>query len=279
MKDATKPLPAHGTYARAKGRRSAGIKPCRCTPCQNAVYRYDKQRLVDKAAGRERTIPAGPTARIVESLAAAGMTLGDIAAAAPCSTASIHNLRQPGARVTVGLAKRIAAVRARASATKQVPAFGATRRIRAAMAVGHTQNGFAAETGLSEHFIGELVNGRVSSIIAENHDLIDEAYQKLRRLPAPVGKWATRTRRRAAAAGWPTPEQWDDRIDDPDADPASWVRTDERRTSEEIAAEADEIKRTWDVSWDLIAERLGVKRNTLEKARERVAARAKAGAL
>lgn len=269
---ATKPLPPHGTYARANGRFYADIPPCECPPCREVGFRYEKQRRIDKAAGRDRTIPAARTARDVEYLASVGMTYLDIATAAQCSKSSIYNWRKPGARINARLANRIAAIRASYSANKPVAAFGAIRRVRAAVAAGHPQAAFAAASGLSVSYVCELASGRPSTVLAGTWNRVNKAYQELIAGPAPEGIGATRSRRRAAAAGWPTPEQWDDRIDDLEANPAAWARgISDGHTAEELVADANEIRRTWgDVGWDLIAERLGVPRNNLDKARERV---------
>lgn len=267
-------LPPHGTYARANGRFYAGIKPYPCTPCRDAEFRYDKQRRIDKEAGRERTMPADQTRADVELLAAAGMTYLDIAAAARCTKSTIQNLRRPGARVTARTAARIAGVRAAHSAMKTMPSLGAVRRIQAALGAGHPQSVFAAEAGLGVQYVSEMVNGRVPTIRADTHARIDAAYRTLIANPAPAGKGASRARNRARAAGWPTPEQWEDRIDDPDADPTAWVRTGKPRCAEELVEDAEFIARTTGViDVKLIAERIGVRRNTLQKARERASAR------
>lgn len=63
-------------------------------------------------------------------------------------------------------------------------------------------------------------------------------------------------------------------IDDPAAVPTSARRT---WRSEDLVADAEEIRRTTGIGWSLVAERLGVHRNTLDKARERVAARRRKG--
>lgn len=270
---ATKPLPPHGTYGRANGRFYAGIGPCGCPPCRYAEYQYDKQLRVDKEAGRERTIDAAETASDVEYLAAAGMTYLDIAAAASCSKSSIYNLRRPGATITASLAERIAAVRYTRSGTAIMPALGATRRVRAVYTMGHTATTFAARSGLGLPYVSELLNGRIDTVRAETHDRIDTAYRTLINAVARPGKGATRARRRAQAEGWAPPLAWDN-IDDPDEQPTGWQRSDQH-CLDDLAEDAEFIVRTTGVSFKKAADRMGVHRHTLEKARERVAARAK----
>lgn len=263
---ATKPLPPHGTYARANGRFYADIPPCGCPPCRDAEYRYDKQRRIDIAAGHDRVADAGQAATDVEHLAAAGMTYVDIARAARCAKATITNLRQPGARVTAQVAARIAAVRAEHSDAKPVPALGA----------GHSQAVFAAAARLSVQYVSELANERIATVRADTHSRVAEAYETLLALPVPTGKAADRARRRARLRGWPPPEQWDGEIDNPDADPAMWTRHDTACRSVDLVEDAEFIIRTTGIDLDLVVDRLGVSRNRLDKARERVRAQARA---
>lgn len=269
----TKPLPPHGTYGRANGRFYANIGPCGCPSCRNAEYQYDKQLRIDKAAGRDRTIDAADTAADVEYLAAAGMTYLDIAAAASCSKSSIYNLRKPGATITASLAARIAAVRYARSGMAIMPAVGATRRVRAVHTMGHTATAFATRSGLGLPYISELLNGHINTVRAETHDRIDATYRALINAVARPSKGATRARRRAQTEGWPPPLAWDN-IDDPAEQPTGWQRSDER-CGADLVEDAEFIVRTTGVSFALAAERLGVHRNTLERARERSAARAK----
>lgn len=223
--------------------------------------------------------PHGTAAATIQHYIDCGMTVQDIARASGCHPNTIQRARKPDMPVSARTIARVAAIRASLSPLAQVPAFGATRRVRAAIAIGHTETAFALEARLGLPYVSELAAGVRPVILASTHDRIDTAYRSLIARCAPEGRGASRARNRARAAKWPTPEQWDDAIDDPDADPASWIRRgDDARTAEELVADAEEIKRTWDVGWDLIAERLGVRRNTLEKARERVRARERAAA-
>lgn len=223
-----------------------------------------------------KPLPPHSTAATIQHLINCGMTMHDIARKSGCHYNTIRNAHKPGWPVTPLTATRIAAVRASISPTLLMPALGATRRIQAAAAMGHTEAAFAAQARLKAPYISELGAGLRPLIFASTHDRIDAAYRVLLTLPAPAGRGASRAKNRARAAGWPTPEQWDGEIDNPDADPTAWMRNDNgRRTSEELAAEAEEIRRTCGIDWDLVAERLDVSRNTLNRARERVAARAR----
>lgn len=86
--------------------------------------------------------------------------------------------------------------------------------------------------------------------------------------PEEAGHARTLARRRR----WAQAGAWGDGIDDPGSAPMPWYGV---RRSEDLVADAEEIRRTCGVGWNLVAERLGVSRNALDKARERVAARAK----
>lgn len=276
---AAKPLPPHGTYARANGRFYAGIPQCDCEPCRKALFRYEKQRRIDIAAGRERIIDGRQAALDLAELVRRGMTHLDIAAAADCGKSTLYNLRRPGARVTARVADRLAQIRAELSATTSMPAFGAVRRARAAVAAGHTERAIAAASGLCYQYISQLVNGHVDTIRAENHARVATALQALLDGPAPTGIGAARARNRAAREGWAGPEMWDGAFDDPGADPTAWARDEHApRRAEDIVADAEELHTEHGLSWEAAAAQVGVPVNTLHTYRVRVQKRAAATA-
>lgn len=217
-------------------------------------------------------LPARDTAATIQHLINCGMTMEGIARAAGCHSNTVSNARKAGARVTIETADRIAAVRATISPNALVPAFGATRRIRAAAAEGHTEVAFAKQARLKLPYISELTTGSRSLIFASTHERVDIAYRTLLAGPAPTGRGASRARNRARAAGWPTPEQWDGEIDNPDADPQAWMRNDTSRNFEDLAEDSEFIIRTTGASLAQAAARLGVSRDTLWKARKELAA-------
>lgn len=220
--------------------------------------------------------PTRTTAETVQFLIDCGMTMQDIARDSGCHHNTVRNVRNPDAPVAARTAKRIAAVRARMSSATVVPAFGATRRIRAAAAIGHTETAFAAQADLKLAYVSELAAALRPYITALTHDRIDNAYQALLTLPAPVGRGASRARNRARAAGWPTPDQWDNEIDNPDANPQTWLRSDNTRIAEDVIEDAEFIMHTTGANVKAVALRLGVARSTLQLMLSQ--AHAKAGA-
>lgn len=103
---------------------------------------------------------------------------------------------------------------------------------------------------------------------------IRSVYEELSATPGPSARVASLAVRR----GWAPPLAWEDvDIDDPRAEPLPW-RGRTQRSADELVEDAEFIIRTTNANLNAAAARLGVHRNTLDKARERVAARAKAGA-
>lgn len=275
---ATRPLPDHGTAARAKGRFYAGIKGCDCEPCKTALYRADKARRLDNQRGLSRTITPDATAAAIERLAAAGMTYKDIAKAANCSEASIHAVRHAVRPITANLANRIQAVRPATSPASMVPSLGAVRRIRALIAIGHAEAAIAKAADISVALTSEITGDRLDRVRAGIHDRIDAAYQQLRTRTPATSRGASRNRNRAVRAGWPTPDQWDGEIDNPDADPGQWIRSvaDDRVDVAVLVENAEWLSAEHGLSWDQVADRLKVRRDTLHTYRGRIRERAAA---
>ena len=71
MTTETKPLPEHGTNARAKGRPATGVPRCPCLPCRAAARAYEKRRRVLNATGRTLRVPVEPVAAHLDTLFAA----------------------------------------------------------------------------------------------------------------------------------------------------------------------------------------------------------------
>lgn len=266
---AVKPLPPHGSTARANGRADKGRPPCHCAPCRKANRRYQKALDYDHHNGLRRTCDAAKTAAEIRHLINCGMTKADIAAAADCNVNSIRHALIPGVTVNVRLAESIAGIRVTISPTKAIPAFGARRRVQAAAALGHTEAAFAAQAGLAQSYINELARGRKRNIFAGTFDRIDAAYRALLAGPVPTGRGAAKARNRARAQGWPTPDQWDGHIDDADADPLAWARP-ARQSIEDLVADAEELYEKHGLSWEAAAAQLGLRTNTLHQYRTRV---------
>jgi hypothetical protein len=169
--------------------------------------------------GRQLTVPAGPAVQHVRDLIDNGAEQQLVAAAASCDRWTIFDLyagnltrirRTTEVRV---LAVRLADVLGRRRA---VPACGATRRVRALMAMGHSTATIATASGVSECFLRKLARGDLATVRAETAGRVSSAYRPL------VGTAGSSTvaQARARREGWAGPLHWDDAaIDDPDGYP------------------------------------------------------------
>lgn len=214
MTTAPKPLPPHGTYARANG--CPGYRPpCHCEPCTTTRRAKKKQERVNRQLGR--TAHCDPTAAR-QRLDELRQTMGwnDIAKAVDTSAAhlrEIANGRVPRIKKTTH--SKIMAVRPTPTGGLYVDATGTIRRLRALQAIGHSLDTLAAACGTHKSRIQPLVQGRprLRQKVAER---VKHAYETLARQPGT----SARPRNRAAAEGWAPPGAWDDdTIDDPAALP------------------------------------------------------------
>jgi hypothetical protein len=243
-----------------------------------------------KAYGRwNRTATdAQPVRDHIANLAEAGIGWMRAAELAGLPTATVSywlygSHGQPPAKdVTVDLAAKMLAVRPtldNAADGARIEATGTRRRLQALVSNGWPMKHLARLLGISGSNSPRLI--RQTMIEAATARAVRDLFAKLWDVKPEDGgvraDIAERARKSSAAKGWMPPQAWTC-IDDPGEVPTDWRRTGERRGSEELVADAEEIRRTCGIGWTLVAERLGVKRNTLDKARERVAAdRAKAG--
>lgn len=219
MTTATKTLPEHGTPSRARGRYHHSVPRCTCNPCRTAENRYNKQRRYLTATGQSLTTDATPAAEHLRTLFAADAGWEQLAAAIPCSKATISKLIN-GQQQTIrrSLADRIHQICAEDVVHERLtePALGSIRRVRALMALGHTCKQIREISGLDRTTICELVHGRTQSILITTADRIRGTYRQL----AVVAGSSVRNINRAVREGWGTPAAWDDEaIDDPEGTP------------------------------------------------------------
>ena len=219
MTTATKPLAAHGTTARAKGRPTGGVPGCPCRPCRKAENAYDKRRRFLNATGRELTLPVEPVAQHLDSLFAAGAGWIQLAAACRMSTSNVSKIRRRQ-QVTVSrsVAQRILAVKPGMALPPRrlVPAIGSVRRVHALMALGHPMKNITAAAGLDHTLVSDLINDRVATVTASTAAGIRTAYSAL---SAQSGV-NVRALLRAERNQWAPPAAWDEgALDNPDAHP------------------------------------------------------------
>lgn len=270
-------LPPHGSTARGVGRPAAGIKGCSCRKCLDARNTYKKRRNYLVATGRSLTVDAAPAAAHLRTLLDAGVGWARIAAATSMSTSSVYALVE-GTQKRVRRARfdQIMALQPTPAPKTSTGSLGTVRRVQALIAAGHPIASIATAAGLDIGMVGDIAAGKLASVRHETAAKVSTAYDQL----APVPGASVRSTNRGRREGWPTPAEWAGDIDDPDVDPATWARNDNgSRAADALVEDADYIMRTTGVNVELAAERLGVHRNTLEKARERTAARRRAAAL
>lgn len=216
------PLAPHGTTARAIGRPGQGIPGCPCPPCRAAKSKDNKRRALLNATGRAARIPAGAVADHVRQLLAAGMGWPGIAKAAGSSTCTLHRLLAGQELIRRSVAMRILAVHPQPAGGRYLSLIGTRRRIHALIAIGYTVKAIADTADVDPSVLNDILHGHIPNIRGVTADRIAAAYRQLSTHP-PTGlrkSAVTRSRRRAAAEGWPPPAAWDDNaIDDPDAHP------------------------------------------------------------
>jgi len=216
---AAKPLPPHGTTARAKGRPAAGVKGCSCRPCRDAENAYNKRRRILNETGRTLMVDAAPVRAHLEKLFADGAGWIQLAAATSCSSSTLAAIRR-GQRteITRRVASKILAVQAAdvLPPNRSVPATGSIRRCHALVAAGHRIIDIADASSLDFATVRHVISGRPETISVRTAAAITTAYRAL----AGRRGDSARSLHRAAREGWAPPGAWDDdRIDDPAAFP------------------------------------------------------------
>lgn len=269
----SRPLPPHGTTARAKGRPASGLRGCSCPTCRAARNRYNKQRRYLNATGRPARVAAGPVADHIRGLLDAGMAWHDLAAGSGCSTATLSALLRGQRTMRRVVARRVLAVRFAPSAAHMVDAVGSVRRVRALYAAGHMQKAIARDSGLNRSTVADLLGGRLETVSVATARAVREAFERLEMRGAPEGVGAVRARNRGAREGWAWPLAWGEDMDDPHARPLVDAPTERTPRPLVVAEDAEFVRRTTGVTNpDLIAARLRITRETLDRNLERAKA-------
>ncbi|MFG3046311.1 hypothetical protein ACGFZR_15445 [Streptomyces sp. NPDC048241] len=217
-----KPLPAHGTTARAYG--SPGRRPrCHCQPCRTARNRHQKKIRIDRELGRSPfTNPAKAQAHLQELHQS--MSWDTLEAATGVWFSNLIAIYQ-GKRTKIRheTEAKILAVAAPAKGDpgQYIDAIGSTRRIQALSCVGHSYAAICEAADTCANRVVSIANGRQPTIRRDLADRIAAAYQRLAFNPPPKNKHTTRTRNVARIKCWRDPQWWEDygRIDDPTFDP------------------------------------------------------------
>lgn len=213
-----RPVPDHGTYARANG--SPGYRePCYCDPCTEEKRRCRKRSKVNRQLGRSCFVDAGPAREHLKTL---HKTMGWLSLAAATeyddkSLFLLHSGRRK--KITRAVHARIMAVQPPEAADPglYIDVTKSMRQIRALMAIGHSGRVIAEAAESTQARIHLISSGKQPTLRHGLADRIDAAYQQLARTPAPVDHFSNRVRNCAAAKGWRDPLWWEDmgHIDDP----------------------------------------------------------------
>jgi DNA-binding CsgD family transcriptional regulator len=168
-------------------------------------------------AGRPRSVPAGPVTEHVRRLLAQNLTVTQIAREAGLEPSTIRRLAVGQKRVLRGTAQKVLGVPVGVRVSLgDVPAFGATRRVRALYALGHLNWQIAEVAGVSRDTVCALAAASWPTIKVAADDGIRAAYNELSMRTGTSWK----TRRLAERNGWAPPLAWDDdTIDAPCAVP------------------------------------------------------------
>ncbi|MFJ4808538.1 hypothetical protein [Streptomyces longwoodensis] len=218
----SRPLPAHGTTARAYG--SPGRRPgCHCQPCRTARNRHQKQMRVNRELGRSPfTSPAAAQAHLKllhrylgwDSLAAAtGVPFSNL-------VAIYHGERKKIRHETEAKILTVTVPATGGDPGQYIDATGSTRRVRALSALGYSYTTICAAAGTCPNRVVSIAHGRQPTIRRDLAQRLAAAYRQLANTPPPSTKHTTRTRNMARTKGWDGPGAWDDdTIDDPAALP------------------------------------------------------------
>lgn len=220
MGTATKPLPDHGTPARANGVHG-GRPPCYCEPCRFAIRAARKRRKVNRELGRPALIDATP-ARDHLTLLHRTMCWRTLAASTTCDASNLMAIyRGDNSQITRATHRKIMAVQptTEPDSTVCVDATPSRRRIQALQAVGHPYRVIARASGCTDTRLSLIAEGQptVRKAVA---DRIADAYRQLAYKAPTFDRHTSRTRNNAAAKGWHGPLAWDEvTINDPAATP------------------------------------------------------------
>lgn len=264
--------------ARRHGTRACYLAGCKRPECARAHYAYEiaRQRAIISGQWQPWT-DAGPARDHVGRLVATGLTETNIARLAGVRQGTVYRLlhgckgNPPSRRIRPEASRAILAVHPDVPPAGTVDATGTRRRLQALVACGWTQSQLAARLGMKPTNLSAMLRGfrGQKTVLASTAIAVRGLYARLWDVPPPEsakreGAQARAARLMAAARGWPPPMAWDDEaIDDPRACPGDGWQRSGRLTGAEMAGEAAEAI-AWEGSRAAAADRLGVKKATLD---------------
>lgn len=261
----TRPLQPHGTTARASGRPDSGVPRCYCDPCVTARRDYQNKRQALRALGHPGLVPSKTASRHAQRLTNAGVSWQEILLSAGVSRGVLAKLLAPTGEsitITATTASRILGVPIPAvvrSGERRVDGIGTQRRLRALARIGWPCRRLAAELGVSSELVARW--RLAQSVTVGTRARVRELYRRLENTPGSSRQVALRAERE----GWPSPADWDGlAIDDPAVAPLAVAWEPPRPLV--VAENVEFIRRTTGVAdLSLIAERLGITRETLDR--------------
>lgn len=185
-----------------------------------------------QAYGRWQTmfVDAEPVRQHVQALRDAGVGSRQIHAQSGISRTTITALMTgrpfrgtgPSNQVYADTAEKLLGIPIPASyegraAGANISAIGTTRRLRALVAIGHSQTTLCKRFGWNDSNASKLFTGSQTRVTTATASKVAAVYEELSMTPGTC----QRAKNRAKKLGWHPPLAWDDDIiDDPDAQPA-----------------------------------------------------------
>lgn len=261
------PMPDHGDARRYR-------RGCTCQPCTTAATAEAKKWKYIRDTGGSSWVPAERVIRYVWRLRYAGMTDTQIREQAKLTPPHLYQIIRNKVPVRYSTAARILAIPVPATTDSpnrngtHVPGLGTLRRLQALTAEGWPAKELEKRLGTGAGYVSYLLRGEGSgtvrlftaAAIRNLFDQLDGQRPEDHGVPAPHAKTA---RNRAAKNLWPGAAYWDqDDFDNPDFQPA----TTSTPRYIELAENARDLEQTQGYTRQQAADRLGVTKNSLEKA-------------
>lgn len=248
----------------AHGERRCYLAGCRRPECSQAHYRYVSKYKLDRARGFTRRTNAAPVHRRLKQLLDTGWTCTEIARATGHAPNTIAALAETDHPTTTRNNVATSILRLGNTPSRQliVNGTGSMRRVRALVALGHSQHTIALATGLSDDVISLIARGQRPRVHATTARRITLAYRPMSRSRGT----SDTARALAKDRGWHGPLAWDV-IDDPAAQPETTLEERVHRTRA-LAEDGLELE-VQGYSRRHAAERLGVTVDTLQQAIKR----------
>lgn len=198
-------------------------------------------------------VPSGPVRDRIALLRTRGYSLTQLAQATGLSEPSLLCKYDTVQKATAMKVFAVPVPKKFRESTGWVPAVGTARRIRALMALGHTQTSLAIQVGVGHRQLSQVSRQeQVTSAMARR---VAELYDQLMFTPGT----SEFVRRFAKRNGWVPPLAWDD-IDDPNEVPDVGERNRRAEIAEDVAEKRERVAQLtrMGLSAGEIAERLGV---------------------